>query len=93
MVAGASGHPYVFATHTAGPGAAYVFNKPSSGWAGPQTESRKLAAFSGQDVNGVAVTPAGGFGGAVAISKSSGTIVVGGSSTASPSARGVVFVF
>ena len=32
VVAGASGHPYVFATHTAGPGAAYVFNKPSSGW-------------------------------------------------------------
>ena len=79
VVVGACFATYGLDYDSAGPGAAYVFAKPTSGWA-DMNETAKLRA--GDGVNG------GMFGGSVAMS--GGTLVVGAPGAAGP---GAAYVF
>ena len=68
IVVGAPNQPFTAANNPpGGPGAAYVFVRPGSGWAGAQTETSILAPFDGSDQVGQTVTyqrTGGLFGGA-----------------------------
>ena len=98
VVAGARRKPFDNVAFVDGPGAAYRYARPVSGWAGAQTETSTLAPFAGKDTNGSNVTPAttnGAFGAGVVMTGDAATVAITGMAidAASSIAHPVVYVY
>ncbi|HTR27610.1 MAG TPA: choice-of-anchor D domain-containing protein [Terriglobales bacterium] len=88
-------HPFTPPPVGQGPGAAYVFERPSgtSGWNGTLEENQELTAAAGMDEKGNAVAPHNQFGHA-SMTSDGGVIAAGGSATvAAVSNHGAAYVF